>query len=304
LATRSNPLQAPKMHKPLSTPVLGILRFLGVYVPVLCLLFAFSSLQIVFTIAALTFGILWFVSNRRMYVRTKKLLQTCLIVTLAFIIVFSGIQFYVFETSGYPPTSAPQFSHTDLLNASLTQYLQNVEQSENFRLLQVNHFGTVTFERIELHSYGSSWIQWTFHARDTNSRITMGNKAGQPYYTNIDSLLSSIFPRPEPPTKDFPLQIIKESFRQIDSLGLNWFQNYAATIYENQTGTKPNIAALNVNIGFDNPNGYEGLTVVLSARSLDHDSRGTQIYPGIFEAEFQPNGTLLTFNNLTIGNSN
>jgi hypothetical protein len=147
-------------------------------------------------------------------------------------------------------------------------------------------------------------MQWTFHTRDTNSRITIGNNAGQPYYTNIDSLLSSVFPQQALPTRDFPLQTIKESFRQIDSLGLNWFQNYAANIYENQTGTKPNIAALNVNVGFDNPNGYEGLTVFLSARSLDYDNRGTPIYPAIFDAEFQPNGTLLSFNNLTLqGNS-
>ena len=299
LPTRSSPIKIPKMHKTLPKPVIRVLWWMAVYVAGLSLMFAFSTLQIVLTVSALALGALWFVSNRRVYLGLTKFLRYCLIFLLAFIVVFSGIQLYVFETSGYPPTFAPQFTHTNLLNTSLTQYLQNIEQSESFRLLEANHFGTVTFERLELHSYTSAEVRWTFHTRDTNSRITMGNIGGRPYYTNIDDLLSSVFPRQALPTKDFPLQTIKETFGQIDNIGLNWFQNYAADYYENHTGIKPEIAALNVNVGFSNTNGYEGLTVLVSARSLDHDSRGTPIYPGIFEAEFQSNGKLLSLKNLT-----
>jgi hypothetical protein len=126
----------------------------------------------------------------------------------------------------------------------------------------------------------------------------MGNSAGRPFYTDIGSLLTSVFPRQELPLKDFPLQTIKESFEQIDNLGLSWFQNYALSYFENHTDAKPQIAALNVYIGFSNNNGYEGLTVLISARSFGQDSRGTPIYPGIFEAEFQSNGKMLSLKNL------
>jgi hypothetical protein len=295
--TRSNPIQKAKINKALPRPVIRVLWSIAGYIVIFSLLFGFSMFQIVLTALVLSLGILWFISNRRIKSVTTRFLKYCLIFILTFTVIFSGVQVYVFGTSGYPPTLAPQFTHTDLTSVSLTQYLQNVEQSENFRLLQLDHFGSVTFERIQLNSYSSSALQWTFHARDTNSRISIANNAGHAYRTNIDSLKSSLFPQRALPTKDFPLQTTMEIFGQIDKVGLDWFLTYAADYYENQTGTKPEIAALIVNVGFSDTNGYDGLTVLLSARSLDHDSRGTAVYPGIFEAEFDPNGTLLSLKN-------
>lgn len=298
LPTRSNPAQIPKMHKAPPNRVIRVLQFMTLYFAVFSLMLLFSTLQLILIVLALTLGVLWFVSNRRVYLGLTRFLRYCLIFILAFIVVFSGVQFYVFYTSGYPPTLATIDVYPNAVNNSLIQYLQNVEQSENFHLVQFNHFGTLTFERLELHMYNSSSIAWTFHTRDTSSRIAMGNAAGLPYYTHVDDLLSSLFPKRALPTKDFLLQTVKENFRQIDTLGLNWFQDYAANYYQIHTGVKPEIAALNVNIGFSDTNGYEGLTVFLSARSLSQDFRGAPFYPGIFEAEFQPNGTLLSLKNL------
>jgi hypothetical protein len=297
-STQSNPTQIPKMHKAPPKRVIRFLKLMAIYFASLSSMFLFSTLQVVLIVLALTLGVLWFISNRRVYTGVTKVLRYCLIFILAFIVVFSGVQFYVFGTSGYPPTLATRDTYPHVVNTSLTQILQNVEQSENFRLLQFTHFGTLTFERLELHMYNSSWLMWTFHTRDTNSRITIGNSAGHPYYTGVDTLLSSLFPRQALPTRDFSLQTVRESFGQIDTLGLNWFKNYAINYYENHTGAKPEIAALNVDVGFSNTNGYEGLTILVSARSLSQDFRGTPVYPGIFEAEFQSNGNLLSLKNL------
>ena len=205
----------------------------------------------------------------------------------------------MFLTSGYPTTNVPQFSYSNVVNISLTQYLQSVEQSQNFRLLQANHFGTATFERLELHAYNEGWLTWTFRSTDTNSKITIGNIAGRPYYTNVDSIVESLFPRQALTAKSYTLQSTAGTFQQIDQIGLSYFQNQALITYRNQPGTKLDVAALNIYIGFDDIGGYQGLTIVFQARALDHDSRGTPIYPGLFEAEFKPDGTLLAFRSLS-----
>ncbi|MGE5556468.1 MAG: hypothetical protein ACM3UY_09485 [Methanocella sp.] len=181
----------------------------------------------------------------------------------------------------------------------MTQYLQNVEQSQNFRLLQANHFGTIIFERLELHAYSEGWLVWTFRCTDTNSKVTIGNTAERPYFTNVDNMIESLFPCHALTSKAYTLQSTAETFQQIDKIGLSYFQNQALTIYRNQPGTKLDVAASNVYIGFDDVGGYQGLTIVFQARGLDHDSRGTPVYPGLFEAEFKPDGTLLAYRSLS-----
>jgi hypothetical protein len=299
LPSRNSSIRMPKMHKSLPQPLIGIVRFLAIFTAGISLLFAFSSLQTVLVLTLASFGIFLFVSNRKHNIRASKLLRKCTIFLLAFIILFSGAQFFVFLTSGYPSTNVPQFSYSNVVNISLTQYLQNVEQSQNFRLLQENHFGTANFERLELHAYSEGWLDWTFRCTDTNSKATIGNLAERPYYTSADNMVQSLFPKQALTSKDYTLQSTAETFQQIDQIGLSYFQNQALVTYRNQPGTKLDVAALNIYIGFDDTGGYQGLTIVFQARGLDHDSRGTPVYPGLFEAEFKPDGTLLAYKSLS-----
>jgi hypothetical protein len=288
-----------KMQKSLPQPLIGIIRFLAIFTASISLLFAFSSLQTVLVLTLASFGLFFFVLNRKHNIVASKLLRKCTIFLLAFVILFSGAQFFVFLTSGYPTTNVPQFSYSNVVNISLTQYLQNVERSENFRLLQGIHFGTVTFERLELHAYSEGWLTWTFRSADTNSKITIGNLAGRPYQTGADNMVQSLFPKQALTSKDYTLQSTTETFQQIDQIGLSYFQNQALVAYRNQPGTKLDVAASNIYIGFDDTGGYQGLTITFQARALDHDSRGTPVYPGLFEAEFKPDGTLLAFRSLS-----
>lgn len=299
LLSRNSSIRMPKLHRSIPQPLIAAVKFLAIFTVVNSLFFAFSSLQTVLVVTLVSFGVLLFVLNRKHNIGASKLLRKFTILLLALIILLSGTQFFIFLTSGYPTTNVPQFSYSNVGNISLTQYLQNVEQSQNFRLLQATHLGTVNFERLELHAYSKGWLTWTFHCTDTNSKATIGNVAGRPYYTNVDGMLESLFPRQALTSKDYTLKSTAETFQQIDQIGLSYFQDQALITYRNQPGTKLDVAALNVYIGFNDVGGYQGLTVVFQARGLDHDSRGTPVYPGLFEAEFKPDGTLLAYNSLS-----
>ena len=297
--SRTSPIQLSTKHKPLPKRMTFALTVIGFLAPWYALLFGFSTVQIILTAIISAFGVALLIFRKTAHNTVSRVLKYCLIFTLAFIILFGCIQFYVFETSGYPSTTAPQMNYQTVTNASLTQYLDGLEQSENFRLMQANHVGTLTFQGLELHAYSNGWLSWTFYANDTNSRVTMGNTAGQPYYTNADSLFESLFPRQTLRTQEYTLQATAEAFQQIDTIGLDTFLNHAMENYKNQPNATAQLNALNIYIGYDDVGGYQGLTVTLSPRGLDHDSRGTPIYPGLFEAEFKPDGTLLSYKSLS-----
>jgi hypothetical protein len=79
---------------------------------------------------------------------------------------------------------------------------------------------------------------------------------------------------------------------------MNTFVKQGMETYQTQTNSTAQINALNIDIGYCEVGNYQGVTVTLSARGVDHDSRGTPIYPGLFSAEFKPDGTLLAYQSI------
>jgi hypothetical protein len=63
------------------------------------------------------------------------------------------------------------------------------------------------------------------------------------------------------------------------------------------TGSKPTIAFLTLDAGFDNVGNYQGITLLMTAQKTGQDNFGHTVYPGVFNVEFQPNGTILSSNN-------
>jgi hypothetical protein len=172
-----------------------------------------------------------------------------------------------------------------------------VEQSQSFRFLQTEHLGTISFFGLTIlpsnvsNSSGQGWLMWRFYAKDTNNYITMGTEAGEPYYIGCDNP----FQYPSPPNNYPSSQTIKESFEQIDALGLKWFNNRAIEIYQKQTGMNATMSGLEMDIFFDNQENYQGITILLFFTVGNvHIGNGTK--PTVYRAEFQPNGTLLSFN--------
>lgn len=249
--------------------------------------YQFSTLEISLMIVTLVFVIPWFLFRRTFHKTISKILKYSLILILIFVVSFVSVGFYLFNTSGYPPSYVPQISYPNILNASLTQYLQSVEQSESFRFLQFEHEGSIAFVGLTISTYYSNapgGLMWTFYARDTNVKITMGQSEGIPYYTAV----FPPFSRAYFPLLSYPsAQSIKQSFNQIDALGLRWYFNQAVSAYQNKTNSKPVITELGVDVSFDNQNNYQGITITLTGFNLSNTTG--------FTAEFQTNGTLLSF---------
>jgi hypothetical protein len=119
----------------------------------------------------------------------------------------------------------------------------------------------------------------------------MGSDSGKPY-----SILSGApFHNPPFPKNFLSSQTIMEGFEQIDVLGLGWFENRAIEMYQNKTGAMPEINGLGVDVSFGNQSNYQGMNLLLLGFSLSNDNSGNKISNTIYRAEFQPNGTLLSF---------
>lgn len=291
LPSQSSPIQTPTKQKALPRRKLSILWMVTVMIEgysFICL--SFSTIEIILIIVTLTFASSVLLFKRTSHKSINKLLKYCLIFILVFVVSFTGVEFYLFNTSGYPPTYVPQLTYPNILNASLTQYLQSVEQSKSFRFLQAEHLGSITFSGLILRTSGSGWLMWTFHAEDINVRITVGQDAGYPYYINPGNpFRNPVFPQNYPSAQN-----IRESFEQIDTLGLHWFHDRTIEVYQNKTGTKPVITNLGVDIAFNNQDNYEGITILLTAFNSSYDNFGNKVSPTVFRVEFQPNGTLLS----------
>jgi hypothetical protein len=102
-----------------------------------------------------------------------------------------------------------------------------------------------------------------------------------------------------PQTKSYTLQSTNEAFRQIDSIGLDAFLKQGLDIYQKRPNTASQLSALIISISYNDVGNYQGLTILLSARGISNDDRGTTIYPALFEAEFTPDQTLLTYKSLS-----
>ena len=306
LPRQSRSLQTPPNQKPL--PHNKLSRLWVVAIIVLGDLFVFSNLflglsiiQIVLIIVVGVLAVFFMLFRRTSFRGVSKFLKFATVIVFVFALCFNGYGVYLFATSGYPPTYVPQLSYPDVLNVSLTQNYRSLEQSQSFRFLQLQHSGAIFFGKLSLWAYTSptrqgvtGYIQWTFYPSDIGIYILMGNDARQPYSTGTHSLFYKV------PYQSLPtIQSVENTFEQIDSLGLGWFQKQALELYQNQTGSAPEIGGIRLQIAYDNLTNYQGVTVQLSTFSKSLDSHGNIIYPNSFSAEFQPNGTLLNFNHPT-----
>ncbi|MGD6806665.1 MAG: hypothetical protein ACQCN4_06865 [Candidatus Bathyarchaeia archaeon] len=236
----------------------------------------FSTLSIIFvsiSVLLIIIAIILIVIKNK----SAKVFSRLVVGFFIFVLAFGGAGFYM---QAYAGPIAPTASYPEILDASLSSYLQTLESSPSFQFYQLEHFGTLIFESLSIHSTYSNapqgGVNWAFYAGDIRTRLTVGHSSGHPYFYLVSSHyrdydLPSGYPSHE--------QIIND-FNQIDSLGLNWFFNQAVLEYQNATGKQPNVSTLNLDLAFDSVESYQGITLTLTARD-------------VFVAEFQPKGTLL-----------
>ncbi len=224
--------------------------------------------------------------------KMTRIFKYVLVGTAIFVMVFSSLGIYLSNFSG---PIVPKVSFPSFLNASLTPYIQDLEQSTAFRFLQAEHFGTLSFEYFNVHTIYSNapgGVEWGFYAGDVDGLFIIGQSGGLPYsYDLVDVYGAS-------PLKGYPSnQEFIKSFNEIDSLGLNWFYNQCVSEYQNATGSKPIITDLTISVIFDIFGNYHGPTLIMGGLKAGLDNFGNKIYPAVFEVNFQPNGNILLSNN-------
>ncbi len=296
LPNKSTQPQIPKESKPVPKRKLSKPFLVAFFVLLFFYLYLYfselSTLAFILIGITVAIGVLWIGLRRFSHNIVVKLFKYALIGVLLFVLVFSSFGVYL---SNFAGPIVPQINYSNILDSSVSQYLQTLEQSASFRYLQAEHAGTITFEDLSIHSIYSNapgGLEWTFYVGDLKCRLLIGQSGGKPYSYDVISYMHSSLPQNYPSNQE-----ITTSFEQIDSLGLHWFYNQAVGKYQNSTGGEPVTDVLTLEVGFDSVSNYQGITLIVTAEKAGKDNFGNKIYSGVFEAEFQPNGTMLSFIN-------
>lgn len=256
----------------------------------LCSLVLLSNSWIKFLILAITLvaGVVWLASHGRL----RNALKFTLVAVMLFAISFTAFEGYLFWNAGYPSTyieSEPTvtISYPRILNISLTEVVQSAEKTTAFSLFKVEHPGEVTSESILLDTtFPGGRIEVTFYNEAANTGFGFIASSGYPYH-------ASAIPRiGQPPSRLYSQQQTpEETLKQIDSLGLHWFYERASEIYQNRTGTSLNITSLEVSTQWLEYDDFQGMNLWL----VGWQRVGNSLYD-VFNAAFQPDGTLLNMN--------
>ncbi len=115
--------------------------------------------------------------------KITKIFSRLVVGFFIFMLAFGGVGFYM---QGYAGPTAPTASYPEILDASLSSYLQTLESSSSFQFYQLEHFGTLIFESLSIHSTYSNapqgGVHWAFYAGDIRTRLTVGHSSGDPYF--------------------------------------------------------------------------------------------------------------------------
>ena len=273
----------------LQSIIIGLLVAVGLFFSVLLLSNSWIKF---FTIGAfLVCGISWLLSRGSL----KKALKYLVVAIMIFAISFTSYESYMFWNAGYPPTYTPSEPKTSLslqrmLNASLTQILQNIEQSTTFSLLKLEHGDKIMFESMNLMPSNGpgGYISVDFLTENSNVYFHFYSANGHQYILQKTSYVGRLASQLYPSN-----QTADETFRQIDALGIGWFYNRALEIAQNRTTNLPSVDSLTLTITYEEHGNYQGITLQLSGFHQTVLEDGNLYGKGIIIADFQPDGTLL-----------
>ena len=234
--------------------------------------------------------------------RKESLQIFCNCESLFFRLAFLQLKFNLTSNAGYPPTytlTQPgiTISRANILNASLTNIVQDIERTPTYKFLTVQ-FGATTAETIKLDtSFPGGLVQVDFYGTNSDAHYQFSSSSGYPYHVNVGSSKTTFITRFHPQA-----QPAKDSFAQIDALGLQWFYDRALDLAQNRTGSVPNIDALSFTftfegrgyVGYDRSySGYEGITVQIIGSQQTVLPDGSITGHGVLIADFKPDGTLI-----------
>lgn len=237
---------------------------------------------ILITIAIIS-GLVYVVGRRRP--RVKRVVIKALVAVMIFALCFASVEAYLFSNAGYPPTYStdPKASLTreSMLNASVVDMVQKIEQSPAFNLLKLEHGDRIRFYQMSLDTWRGGSIRVDFVTEDGTYLFQFTSSNGYQYRL-------SVFPHRGSLINYKPADATAQTLRQIDSLGLNWYYNQAIAVAENRTANLPTIDSLTVNLAV----GDEGLSIQVIGYHVTVSESGGISGHGVLISSFKPNGEL------------
>ncbi len=263
--------------------VMGFLVIAGLFCSVLLLN---SWLKFVFITLILVGGLLWRFSHGNV----RKVFKFFMVAVLIFVISFTAVEFNLISNAGYPPTystsqTSTTISKNNMLNFSLSQMLQDIESTPTYKLLTLQ-FGPTEAENIKLDSsFPGGQVQVDFYGQKSNTYFYFLSSQGYPYHVNVGTYSVNQF---------HPQGLAaKDSFAQIDALGLQWFYDRALEIAQNRTSNLPTIDSLTITLTYGGNTDYDGLFVQFIGSHQTVLPNGYINGEAVLIAVFKPNGTLL-----------
>jgi hypothetical protein len=253
-----------------------------------------SWIKASFIVASVVIAFLWLISRGKI----KNALKFTLTVVMIFSIAFTAVEGHLFWNSGYPATylqSQPTVSLTmqTMLNTSLLQIVQEIEQSPTFGLLKLEHGENITLQSIQLEpdSRGYSCIRVDFASENSNTNFHFYSSNGHQFIVQV------LNRQGQPMSQQYPSNsntTIEQALSQIDHLGLNWFYNQALDAAQNRTTNLPTIDNLTVDLTFGQGTGtYQGITLRLIGYHQVVQLNSLVNSDGVLISEFEPNGALI-----------
>jgi amino acid transporter len=274
--------------KPIRQTRLNILNAAALLILISGLLVSFfilSSSWIKYTLmaTAVICGLVYLATRRRP--RIRRVVRNTLVPVMIFALCFASVEVYLFWNAGYPPTYSadPKATLTtqSMLNASVVELVQKIEQSPAFSLLKLEHSDKIKFYQMSLDAWRSGSIRVDFVTEDGTYLFQFSSSNGNQYRL-------SILPHRGPLINYKSADAAAQTLIQIDSLGLNWYYNQAIAIAENRTADLPTIDSLTVNLAV----GDEGLSVQVIGYQVTVNESGGVNGHGVLISSFEPNGDL------------
>jgi hypothetical protein len=291
---------APSQTKPGKTRAF-LQNFVVVFLLVVGLSYSFLGLSdswIKTSLIAVTLvtGALWLVSHGKVR-RVGTALKFTLALVMIFSISFTAVEGYLLWNAGYPATYTPTqptvtLSLQKMLNASVEQIVQRMEDSQTFALLKLEHGSDIIFESMNLspsNGYlNGGYISVDFASSSGNKYFHCYSADGHQFIIQVTTYNGQLIS--QQPSQ----QTVDVALKQIDALGLNWFYNQALEIAQNRTLNLPSVDSVVVTLALEEGfGGYQGLSLQLTGFHQTVQPNGNINGDGVLISEFQPNGTLI-----------
>ena len=182
----------------------------------------------------------------RKHFRLRRTIRNIWTIAMICVIVFTAVETYMFWNAGYPPTYSVADPKTTLtqqsmLDASVLDIVQDIEQSPTFSLLKMEHgefeFHSMTFTPSDVGGYLE--VNFFCEKDSTYAHFFSGN--GNQYrlsawYSDINFFNGQ------------SIDLAQQSLRQIDKVGLGGFYDQAIELANNKTETLSLIDTLDINV--------------------------------------------------------